>query len=368
MKAKKLTKAAVLLLTASIAVMASACTVEFSDQNGTVDKVIEAVADKNIDVKVDSSDPASQDKSVQKADPAPESSDKRNDVEETSQGEVEISDKKDVVDETDATTEADKIEESTIATQKPLAMEDCCLEFVEDYDDRTYNLDCAAGSFSVKAGKTTIIITYNGKEFSLPITWDNIEVYPYGPVFVHSNGNSYLYIGTSLECGKGFHHNVNVYKIENDNVSYVGSLEGISHQNYTMTDPNSFICFEDEAEELGISVLREYKVGEDGMPVPVSDIRDFHDVCHAVSFSEDWTGFVISGGEVSITSKTIKSGDFVRLIQTDGSMYLDVLDKDGDLIRLDWTNIFNQYDKNDTFYYAHAIHDNAKEEIPCYEF
>ena len=165
MKAKKLTKAASLLLTASIAFMASACTVEFSDQNGTVDKVIEAVADKNIDVKVDSSNPGSQDKSVQKADPAPESSDKRNDAEETSQGDIEISDKKDVTDETDATTEADKIEESTIATQKPLVMEDCCLEFVEDYDDRTFNLDCAAGSFSVKAGNTTIIITYNGKEF-----------------------------------------------------------------------------------------------------------------------------------------------------------------------------------------------------------
>ena len=41
MKAKKI---ASLLLTASIALAASACSVEFTDQNGTVDKVVGALA------------------------------------------------------------------------------------------------------------------------------------------------------------------------------------------------------------------------------------------------------------------------------------------------------------------------------------
>ena len=361
MKAKKITMIASVLLTASIAFMTSACTIEFSDPEGTIDKVVEAVSEGEINVELESSDDTDDTQAPKKGSGKSSSSTETKDTDATASEEITSNES---TEDTEATETTETTETAKTKETKPFVVgEDCCYQF--DVYDLTLN--CEAGSFAVKAGDTKVIITYNGKDFTLPISWDNKQVWPYAPVYIQSNGKAYLYVQSSLESGVGFHHNTNVYRVEADNITYVGSVEGVTPVTQKMSEPSGFLCSEVEAEELGMYIRRLYKVGDDGMPVPIDNIRYFESP-NVVTFKEDWTGYIVKDGTVTSEEITIPAGTFVCPAESDGETYFQVWDKEGNAIRLDWSSIFSTCDKSDVFYVANAILSNSADRKPHYEF
>ncbi|MCR5804973.1 MAG: hypothetical protein K6G47_12015 [Clostridia bacterium] len=361
MKAKKI---ASLLLVASIALASSACAVEFSDQNGTVDKVVNALASdapEAIDTQVSEEKEQKSSLDPITTDSAEETDDTdANDTEETSSADVEIDDKKST-EETSA--------ETTPEVERTIILEDTCIEFDRVPDsNQVYTLDCKHGNFKVEPGDDDIIITFNGRTFELPITWDNKQVWPYGVTYVQRYGFEYIYVESSLETDRGFYHNLNVYKIDGNDITYVNSTDGFSVLSQTMDDPAHFEASLMESEENGFDIRGYCGVGATGLPVLVDVNMWFYDVRNVVSFTDEVSGYIIVNGQLTSDTASVSPDDYVRLIGTDGMTYLDIETKAGVLIRLDWTSIFDARDKNDQFYIAHAIDARIDDRIPSYEF
>ncbi len=364
MKAKKI---ASLLLVASIALASSACAVEFSDQNGTVDRVANALtsdapeataADTQVSEEEQKStlDPITTDTTETTG----ESDVDSKDPEETTSSDIEIDDKKST-EETSA--------ETTPEVERTIILEDTCIEFDRVPDSNlVYTLDCKHGNFKVEPGDDDIIITFNGRTFELPITWDNKQVWPYGVTYVQRYGFEYIYVGSSLETDRGFYHNLNVYKIDGNDITYVNSTDGFSVLSQTMDDPAHFEASLMESEENGFDIRGYCGVGATGLPVLVDVNMWFYDVRNVVSFTDEVSGYIIVNSQLTSDTASVSPDDYVRLIGTDGMTYLDIETKAGVLIRLDWTSIFDARDKNDSFYIAHAIDARIDDRIPSYEF
>ena len=406
MKTNKLKTAASLLLTASIAFMSTACTVEFSDPDGSVDKLVEAVEKSEIKVEADTADSSEATNSNDKKSSSSEAQDinkKRDDVnlgenskstkpsdtsDKTEPSEAEMTTKetessketkdskttepskenKDI--KTTEATETTAKASTSSETKTTKVLEDCCIPF----DFYNLTLDCDAGSFAVKAENNKgIVITYNGKEYRPEFLRGTDLCNPFAPVYVQNNGSAYLYIGSSIEDSAGFRHGINVYKLEDDSITFIGAIDGVCPLAQKMTDPDSFITYENPAEELGIDIARIYKVDDtSGMPVPASDIRYFSEVTDAVSFPEDVTGYRVVNGEVTTEQCELSKDVYVRLYETDGETYLDVQLKSGEIVRLDWTEKFAalKVDDNnkDRFRVHNTILNNIDAQIPCYDF
>lgn len=344
MKAKKI---ASVLLAASIALTAAACTVEFKDPDGTADKVVDSLAGETTETE-DTKVSEAETKST--PDPA---------TTETTETTVETTaDTKDT-EETSA--------ETTPETERTVIKEDTCIEF--ESSGQVYTLDCKHGNFKVEPVNNNISITMNGKSFELPIAWDGTQVWPYGVVYVQRDGNEYLYVGSSLDTEQGFHHDLNVYKISGNEVTFVDHTNGLSVISQKMEDPACFECSMLDSEEKGFDVRGLYEVGPDGIPMLMDDDQWFFDVCDAVSFPEEVSGYVVVSETVTGDTASVSPDEYVRLVGTDGITYLDIETKAGVRIRLDWTSIFKSYeDKNYYHYIAQAVIDNIDDRIPCYDF
>ena len=379
MKAKKI---ASLLLTASIALTASACTVEFKDPDGTVDKVVNALASETADDQAEEQDDSEEQDDKESASTKSDDATDARATEKTEKADTtEKTEKTENTETTEATEEktsdnnkADKTTEETSATTetsttsnettRTLIKEDVCLLF-NNPEHLTYTLDSKHGKFEVDPGDDDIIITMDGKKFELPITWDGKEVWPFNVNYVQRDGKEYLYIGSSIQAAKGFYHNLNIYKIDGNNITYVNSVEGFSVR---LGDPLAFTGCLEETEDYGYGINGTYEVGPDGMPVRNDDLMTFTDVCDAVSFSEEVTGYLVVNDQVTNETASVSPDEYVRLFSTNGKDYLEVAKKDGTRIRLDWTSVFKACDKNDQFYIAHAIDANIDSRIACYEF
>lgn len=259
---------------------------------------------------------------------------------------------------------------ATPEVQRPLIKENTCIvfEYVSG-QSQTYTLDCKHGNFKVEPVNHEISITMNGKSFELPIAWDGSQVWPYGVVYVQRDGNEYLYVGSSLDTEQGFHHDLNVYKISGNEVTFVDHTNGLSVISQWMEDPACFVCSMLDSEENGFDIRGLYEVGPDGMPMLMDDDQWFFDVCDAVSFPEEVSGYVIVSETVTSDTASVSPDEYVRLVGTDGITYLDIETKAGVRIRLDWTSIFKSYeDKNYYHYIAQAVIDNIDDRIPCYDF
>lgn len=344
MKAKKI---ASVLLAASIALTAAACTVEFKDQDGTADKVVDSLAGETTETE-DTKVSEAETKST--LDPA---------TTETTETTVETTaDTKDT-EETSA--------ETTPETERTVIKEDTCIEF--EGSGQVYTLDCKHGNFKVEPVNNNISITMNGKSFELPIAWDGTQVWPYGVVYVQRDGNEYLYVGSSLDTEQGFHHDLNVYKISGNEVTFVDHTNGLSVISQKMEDPACFECSMLDSEENGFDVRGLYEVGPDGIPMLMDDDQWFFDSCDAVSFPEEVSGYVIVNETVTSDTASVSPDEYVRLVGADGITYLDIETKAGVRIRLDWTSIFKSYDCNNYYHYiAQAVIDNIDDRIPCYDF
>ena len=83
----------------------------------------------------------------------------------------------------------------------------------------------------------------------------------------------------------------------------------------------------------------EYEVDENGLPQPVNNIHYFDDYSYKVSFAKTFYGNYIEDGELATECHT-NEGEFYTLVDTDAENYLDVMNSDGDLMRLNLSDTF----------------------------
>ena len=411
----KATKIASLLLTASIAFTASACTIEIKDQGNTVDKVIQAVADKGIDVKVNdqqigtvatTTSNSSSTKKIQLGNNVPSSTEAVTETTEqtadTSAIVFDINDKKDLTTETSATsteiTEATTTTETTAAvteapvvTEAPKATEevkkpaettpevtpeptaevkkttelpdDCVIDFINYNYTSKWTLDCDMGSFSFENGDGCVVATYDGKVSELPISYnDYLGVVTANTYMIRVNGNTFFWVISSVSPDNhGLRHDLNVYKFENEQFIYYGSIEGLSRIHFGNTSRFTAVeCFDEAAS---INVVREYCVGTDGMPQPLTNYREFDTLTNMVTFNGGFSGFIYEDGEKTNNIFVGFEDDYVFLKATDGETYLDVETVNGYTVRIGMTGIYSQFDHNDPFYVHNAILACVKDSI-----
>ncbi len=411
----KATKIASLLLTASIAFTASACTIEVKDQGNTIDKVVEAVANKGIDVKVNdqqigtvatTTSNSSSTKKIQLGNNVPSSTEAVTETTEqtadTSAIVFDINDKKDLTTETSATsteiTEATTTTETTAAvtkapvvTEAPKATEevkqtaettpevtpeptaevkkttelpdDCVIDFINYNYTSKWTLDCDMGSFSFENGDGCVLATYDGKVSELPISYnDYLGVVTANTYMIRVNGNTFFWVISSVSPDNhGLRHDLNVYKFENEQFIYYGSIEGLSRIHFGNTSRFTAVeCFDEAAS---INVVREYCVGTDGMPQPLTNYREFDTLTNMVTFNGGFSGFIYEDGEKTNNIFVGFEDDYVFLKATDGETYLDVETVNGYTVRIDMTSIYSQFDHNDPFYVHNAILACVKDSI-----
>ncbi|MCR5804972.1 MAG: hypothetical protein K6G47_12010 [Clostridia bacterium] len=411
----KATKIASLLLTASIAFTASACTIEVKDQGNTIDKVVEAVANKGIDVKVNdqqigtaatTTSNSSSIKKIQLGNNVPSSTEALTETTEqtadTSAIVFDINDKKDLTTQTSATsteiTEATTTTETTAAvteapvvTEAPKATEevkqtaettpevtpeptaevkkttelpdDCVIDFINYNYTSKWTLDCDMGSFSFENGDGCVLATYDGKVSELPISYnDYLGVVTANTYMIRVNGNTFFWVISSVSPDNhGLRHDLNVYKFENEQFIYYGSIEGLSRIHFGNTSRFTAVeCFDEAAS---INVVREYCVGTDGMPEPLTNYREFDSLTNMVTFNGGFSGFIYEDGEKTNNIFVGFEDDYVFLKATDGETYLDVETVNGYTVRIGMTGIYSQFDHNDPFYVHNAILACVKDSI-----
>ena len=395
MKANKIIKAASVVLTASIAFMAAGCTVEVKDEGNAIGRIIEAaeksnISDNGITIQTQADSTAD---SAADAETVPTeglvSEEKNVQTEETSKGVVEIDNKDKTFITIEPTTTENLLEnktkpsETTVAettasetnvsqaqtttpTTTPTAAptkapEDIFAALKADtkknyakrfdfYKDgkEGWFLYSELGSFDITPGDKVVHITYNGNTFDLPITYsDELGVVLADTFLIDRNGTKYLWVCDTV--GNDM-HDTNVYKIGDNDITLVGVAKSVSFAQIKTTE----VINGSEWGGMGIMyATREYKVGDDGMPLPLNDIRTFESITYKLSFWKELEGNIIKNGKVTEETAVIPYNTFVTLVETDGNTYLDVKDADDNLIRVDISETYANHYKyfvEDIFY------------------
>ena len=399
----KAVKSTAILFTASIALTATACTVKVEDKGDTVGRLINAAVAEEDDEATSSVEYLEETSSKEVTNTRKNvvedgrTSEKKHDVEANETERVVLDDQDrtpitiepttpskpvDKIRETEATkvTEETKateaIVEETKATEKAVEETKPTEKVVEetqvkedkfaalkadkkknyakafDFDKEglgTWYLDCELGSFLLAPGEKEVLISYNNETFNLPITYcDELGVVLANSYLIDRNGTKYIWICNTVGADM---HDTNVYKIGDNDITLVGVAESVSFPVIRTTEVmDGFEC-----GGMGIMrASREYKVGDDGMPLPLDDIRRFDtSVTYKLAFWKELEGNVIKNGKITDETVVIPYNTFVTMIETDGNTYIDVEDADGNLIRVDISDTYAYHYKyfvNDIFY------------------
>lgn len=227
----------------------------------------------------------------------------------------------------------DELEVESFTDSKPV------LKFypLEDY---SLALKTDMGVFSIpneesKIDKITIFL--DDQAFELECFMDDVG--STGRAYlVSSNGNIFIYTESSLMDD---YEALNVYKVSDGSISFVGSMEGMDVGAYLgqpFTDPESFEIVDAGGMGISMALAGKFKVGDDGMPVSISDVWEFREYNPEILyyFENDMTGTDISSSE----EKTVTAGDMFMFLATDRETYVDIqtMTMSGDFIRIDITD------------------------------
>ncbi len=192
---------------------------------------------------------------------------------------------------------------------------------------RKPKLDCTYGSFIIEApADDRLRITYNDKAYDLSVKSARLELYVCDAYLFKHSGQVYIYVGTSRDSI----YDINVYKVTDDSVSYVGTAEYMSMRIFYGTD--KILCYEMNRSNDFPHTSRYYKVGSDGMPYTDDTIVKL-EWYGALRAKKEMTGFIVRDGSVTQETKTIYAGDKVEVIYIDESDHIDFRDADNEIIR-----------------------------------
>ncbi len=148
-----------------------------------------------------------------------------------------------------------------------------------------------------------------------------------------SDHRSYLYIETKEEND---FRNIHVFDLSKKGITYCGVSED-SFYGSVMTNPDDFILFRRSDMLSTYSIFRHYRIGEDGMPQPLSD--DF--TVSGTYLEEEMVPTLTTKREVPVwidgKQEMLPEGTALKLKKTDDSTYVEAEKKDGQIcqIRID---------------------------------
>lgn len=235
----------------------------------------------------------------------------------------------------ESTTESETSEstsETTVETApKWMPVSQMQDETVFEFSNETFRmptLDCTYGSFIIEIpADDRVRITYNGKAYDLAVKSARLELFASRAYLFKHNGQAYIYLLTGRD---DYFSDINVYKVTDDSISYVGTAENMIIRIFYSTD--EILCYEMNPQRDFPATSRNYKVGSDGMPYTDDPIVKL-DWYGALRARKEMTGFIVRDGAVTSDTKTIYAGDLVEVVYIDETDHIDFKDADNEIIR-----------------------------------
>ena len=235
----------------------------------------------------------------------------------------------------ESTTESETSEstsETTVETApKWMPVSQMQDETVFEFSYETYRkpkLDCTYGLFIIEIpANDRVRITYNEKTYDLAVKSARLELFASDAYLFKHNGQAYIYLVTGRD---NYYSDINVYKVTDDSVSYIGTAENMIVRIFYGTD--EIFCYELNPNRDFPLTSRNYKVGSDGMPYTDDHIVEL-DWYGTLRAKKEMTGFIVRDGAVTPDTKTIYAGDMVEVVNIDETDHIDFKDADNEIIR-----------------------------------
>lgn len=214
-----------------------------------------------------------------------------------------------------------------------------------EYNDPDYFLETDRDSYQIKVsdneGKILIIVNDTVNELDISYTdWLGVSVG--NPYLVKYNGKTYIYANGHLE---GDAAELNIYEADGDTVKRIDHIPYTSI--WDMQTPVEFTCHKYGFMNGVFSAEMLYTVGDNGVPVPVNG--EYILTAYADLFlKEEQVGYIVKDGVVTSEEKILPSGGSVTPVLTDGKSFVDVIDNEGDEIRIDCSKVFSE-SPNDSY-------------------
>lgn len=377
----RMIKTASLVITASIALTATACTVRVNDEDGTIDRLIGAAEEMKktgyTDVIVVEADDTKDEDSSSSTDVKKTSvisdetvtfdpedyfssgvidtglknskeestdviiPDSGNATEETAGDIAVVENTEDKVAESeqDSNEKKETEEEITADTTEDIVETDILFDgpdFTETfgYCENGMCLNCDMGDFFVGKGYEQIIISYNGVPFCFDLDTNGFGVYMGRAFLIGHNGRVYLYVNNTIHMD---YVNTIVFNVTSDSVKYVGTCVGAAP--YAIGDTDLFPVQLSGGYGL-MELERFYTVGDDGMPVPVEE--EYYFFGYTYDFEMAGAGGYVVNADTGVTDEYVilEEGDYVELEQTDGRSYIEVKSSTGKYVWIPCSEVF----------------------------
>ena len=222
-------------------------------------------------------------------------------------------------------------------------IDNCSFTFEDKGEDKELITSWATYRVKNSVNEGKIVITVDDKSYELDVSSDWTGTRLGKTYLLKSNGNTYIYVISHLE---GDRTDINVYKVGNDGVSYVTSVEKLyifSDMNY----PWEFLCEHYGEMNGALTFYQYYTVGSDGTPVPSEDPIYVTSCVEQTTLSEERTGKLEVYGQVTDQEVTVSADELIRPSETDFKTYIVVMDKDGNFIKFDCVDWFASFEDSD---------------------
>jgi hypothetical protein len=213
--------------------------------------------------------------------------------------------------------------------------------FTFDGKFRNPQLDCMYGSFDITASASDRIkVIYNGKVYELSVKNSFPSMYLNTAYLAKVDGEVYLYVALTREIGSSVACDLDVYRVTDDSITFVGVCEGLIVRSVTST--NEIFCYEDIPYGSYFSLSRNYRMCSGGLMEPSDNVCELFPIT-SLTVTKPVTGFVVRDGRVTDEEKTIFAGELAIPVYVNVSEYIDIKDYEGNIIRVDFVNEYNTY-------------------------
>ena len=213
--------------------------------------------------------------------------------------------------------------------------------FTFDGKYRNPQLDCTYGTFDIKASANDRIkVTFNGKVYELSIKNNYMSMYLNTAFLAKAYGEVYLYVALTREVGSTQACDLDVYRVTDDSITFVGVCEGLIIRIINST--NEIFCYEDVPYGGCVQVSRNYRICPGGLMEQSDNVCDLYPIT-GTTVKKPLTGFVVKDGRITDEERTIFPGEVAFPVYVNVAEYIDFKDNDGAIIRVDFKNEFNTY-------------------------
>ena len=222
------------------------------------------------------------------------------------------------------------------------------LLFDEKEEFKDFRLNGDFGFVKVTCDEySNVVFNINSREYKSNIS----SVCMTDVYLIRNNSKTIIYIQVVRGCNVA---EINVYEVCEDSVKQVGVESGIVTADCYLNNTKSFMCYE-EYEKGGVMVIRRnYKVSDNGMPIPADNINKIDTGKTLAKY--DLTGKIVRNGQVTSETKTIRTNEIAIPVEVNEIEYIDFKDADGNIVRVDFTNVFlDYYDSEDHRWVQKAV-------------